>query len=75
MDSVYLKNKKHWNSFTTEFFLDVDDVIKTLEGGKRLEYKVDEKEELLKRDMKCQKCGEVLRNMPKLKEHLRIEHD
>lgn len=75
LDSVYLKNKKHWNSFTTEFFLDADDVIKTLEEGKRLEYKVEEKEELLKRDMKCHKCGEVLRNIPKLKEHLRIEHD
>lgn len=27
MDSVYLKNKKHWNSFTTDFFLDLKSVL------------------------------------------------
>ncbi|CAG8687912.1 11800_t:CDS:10, partial [Funneliformis mosseae] len=29
--SSYLKNKKHWNSFTTEFFKDVEEIEKKLE--------------------------------------------
>jgi len=33
-DSEFLKTKKHWNSFTTAFFLPVDDVLATLfQGG------------------------------------------
>jgi hypothetical protein len=26
-DSPSLKNKKHWNSFTTAYFIDMDDVL------------------------------------------------
>ena len=29
--SSSLKNKKHWNSFTTEFFKDVEEILKILE--------------------------------------------
>lgn len=30
-DSEYLKHKKHWNSFTTEFFLQPDTLIREIE--------------------------------------------
>lgn len=75
-DSPCLKTKKHWNSFTTPFFLDVDWVMEQLEhgsgGGKaRLEYSLSEKEALLKGPLRCHKCGVELSNMPKLKEHIR----
>lgn len=29
--SPSLKNKKHWNSFTTEFFIDVEEIERILE--------------------------------------------
>ena len=31
-NSDKLKNKKHWNSFTTRFFIDADDFISILEN-------------------------------------------
>ena len=36
--SQCLKNKKHWNSFTTSFFLDAEQLIHSLRAEKR--YKV-----------------------------------
>jgi len=42
-DSEFLKTKKHWNSFTTAFFLRVDDVLATLsQGGNMHHLKVRE---------------------------------
>merc|ERR1719320_819057 len=36
LDSPYLKNKKHVNSFTTKFFVPASAVLKALADGKRL---------------------------------------
>ena len=33
-DSIYLKTKKHWNSFTTEFFLSPDVLLEWVQSGK-----------------------------------------
>jgi Scavenger mRNA decapping enzyme C-term binding/AAA domain len=81
-DSVNLKNKKHWNSFTTPFFLDVDWVVDQLEslsgvGGsiqssQYLNYDVEEKERLLKQPMRCPKCRAALSRMPDVKAHVAI---
>ncbi|KAK9766807.1 aprataxin-like protein [Basidiobolus ranarum] len=72
--SPCLKNKTHWNSFTTDFFRDVDTVIEelTLQG----EIKYDKKlyESILKTPLRCHHCDATLTNMPKLKEHL-LKHD
>ena len=72
-DSVCLKHKKHWNSFTTEFFLDATWVLSSLEESGRV--KLKEKayyESLLKRSLRCHVCGEEQTNLPRLKSHIRV---
>ena len=78
-DSPCLKHKKHWNSFTTKFFLDADWVLKQLElldtsqdGGGYLEYDLEEKKALEKGPMKCPKCQISLSGMPAVKAHVPI---
>lgn len=68
--SPCLKTKKHWNSFTTEFFVDAQQVIDTLESKGEVKFDRGWCEDLLKLPLKCHKCDTVLSNMPKLKSHL-----
>ncbi|GMH35599.1 hypothetical protein BSKO_03467 [Bryopsis sp. KO-2023] len=70
-DAPGLKNKKHWNSFTTEFFLNFDDVVESLEKTGCIDVNVEEAEEMLKRPLACHRCQKVQGTMPKLKEHIR----
>jgi len=71
-DSPCLKNKKHWNSFTTEFFLSHQDVVSQLEtNGKVRQYTKEETEKWLKKDLVCHKCSYRPKNMPDLKSHLK----
>lgn len=68
-----LKHKKHYNSFTTPFFLTVKQVRKQLlDDGKVAVDKV-ENEAFLQRNLECHICGESMTNMPKLKAHLLTE--
>jgi aprataxin len=70
-----LKTKKHWNSFNTRYFINLEEIIEHLKDHESLEDLLlakDELEKLLKSDLKCNQCPKVLSNMPKLKEHLRI---
>jgi len=68
-ESVGLKTKRHWNSFTTDFFLPVENVITELkELGK-----VKKKEELavcIDLPLACHKCDLKSKNMPELKKHI-----
>ncbi|XP_063331352.1 aprataxin isoform X1 [Pelmatolapia mariae] len=69
-DSPCLKNKKHWNSFTTDYFIESKDVIQMLE----IDGKVTVKEgtsELLKLPLRCHVCRKELPTIPALKEHLK----
>lgn len=75
-DSPCLKTKQHYNSFTTPFFLDAELwVIPRLGSAGHLN-----PEELrgmaghVRRPLECHRCGEVVANMPKLKEHLHRCH-
>lgn len=70
-DSPCLKHKKHWNSFTTEFFIDASSVIKMLEEKGKVEIDIGHYSEMLKRNLHCHQCRKPLSNMPKLKEHIR----
>ncbi len=71
-DSPCLKNKKHWNTFTTDFFLDAEKVIEILRDKGKVELDVKGVyEPLLKLPLKCHVCKEELKNMPKLKDHLK----
>ncbi|XP_066514783.1 aprataxin isoform X2 [Hoplias malabaricus] len=69
-DSPALKNKKHWNSFTTDYFIDSQDVIAMLEQDGRVSVK-EGTAELLKQPLRCHICCKEQATIPKLKEHLK----
>jgi len=70
-NSEWLKTKKHWNSFTSPFFLPLDDVIVTLQQQGSVRVDKAQAEGLLKQGVVCHKCALQLPNMPQLKVHLR----
>lgn len=69
-DSPCLKNKKHWNSFNTEYFLESQAVIKMVQEAGRVTVK-DGTCELLKQPLRCHECQQLLPSIPQLKEHLK----
>uniref|UniRef100_A0A8C1BY44 Aprataxin n=1 Tax=Cyprinus carpio carpio TaxID=630221 RepID=A0A8C1BY44_CYPCA len=69
-DSPCLKNKKHWNSFTTDYFVESQDVIAMLEHDGKVTVK-DGTSELLKLPLRCCFCHKEQPTIPKLKEHLK----
>ncbi|XP_064295239.1 aprataxin isoform X2 [Phalacrocorax carbo] len=69
-DSPALKTKKHWNSFTTDYFLNSEDVIEMVRSKGKVTVK-DRVSELLKLPLKCHCCKQQLSTIPQLKEHLR----
>ncbi|XP_013863335.1 aprataxin isoform X2 [Austrofundulus limnaeus] len=69
-DSPCLKNKKHWNSFTTNYFIESHDVIEMLEKTGEVSVK-EGSSELLKLPLSCHLCRNEFPTMPALKEHLK----
>ncbi|XP_026722463.1 aprataxin isoform X1 [Athene cunicularia] len=69
-DSPALKTKKHWNSFTTDYFLNSEDVIEMVRSKGKVMVK-DHASELLKLPLRCHCCKQQLSTIPQLKEHLR----
>lgn len=69
-DSPCLKNKKHWNSFTTDYFIESKDVLQMLERDGRVSVK-EGTSELLKLPLRCHTCHRELSTIPALKEHLK----
>ncbi|XP_037348419.1 aprataxin isoform X2 [Talpa occidentalis] len=69
-DSPCLKNKKHWNSFNTEYFLESQAVIEMVQETGRVTVR-DGTSELLKLPLRCHECQQLLPSIPQLKEHLR----
>ncbi|XP_067259989.1 aprataxin isoform X1 [Chanodichthys erythropterus] len=69
-DSLCLKNKKHWNSFTTDYFVESQDVVTMLECDGKVTVK-DGASELLKLPLRCHVCHKEQPTIPKLKEHLK----
>lgn len=71
-NSPCLKHKKHWNSFTTDFFLDAEKVIGILQDKGKVDLDVKGLyEPMLRLPLKCHICHTLLQNMPKLKDHLK----
>lgn len=70
LDSPALKNKKHWNSFASAFFLPVADVVAQLEARDSVNLQPEAAEELLKQDLRCHGCGKPQATMPQLKGHI-----
>ncbi|KAF7217899.1 aprataxin isoform X3 [Nothobranchius furzeri] len=69
-DSPCLKNKKHWNSFTTDYFMPSHDVIRMLETDGRVTVK-EGTSELLKLHLRCHVCHREIPTIPALKEHIK----
>ncbi|XP_032155868.1 aprataxin isoform X1 [Sapajus apella] len=69
-DSPCLKNKKHWNSFNTEYFLESQAVIEMVQEAGRVTVR-DGMPELLRLPLRCHECQQMLPSIPQLKEHLR----
>lgn len=69
-NSERLKNKKHWNSFTTEFFIPANDFLAMLEQGK-VHFDKQKYEELLKKPLACHRCSLTIPTIPKLKLHIK----
>ncbi|XP_063243236.1 aprataxin [Bacillus rossius redtenbacheri] len=70
-NSPWLKTKKHWNSFTTEYFVPSESVISQVEKYKKFAPASKEKSKLLlEKPLACHKCSFLPGNMPKLKSHL-----
>ncbi|XP_061889209.1 aprataxin-like isoform X3 [Entelurus aequoreus] len=69
-DSPCLKNKKHWNSFTTEYFINSQDVIGMLESHGRVTVR-EGTGDLLKAPLRCHLCRHQLATIPALKQHLK----
>ncbi|GES75800.1 transcription factor bHLH140 [Rhizophagus clarus] len=69
--SPSLKNKKHWNSFTTEFFIDVEGIERILEEQGEVKFNKTYYEDLLKSPLKCHLCdAKSIKFIPDLKKHL-----
>ena len=70
--ALHLKTKRHYNSFTTSFFLDLQDAMVELESNGCLSLDKPAAEDLLKRDLQCHHPGCSFRpkTMPSLKQHL-----
>lgn len=71
--SDWLKTKKHFNSFNTDFFIDATRIREELqEDGLVAQWSEATLKRLLGKDLEC--CGETFSNMPKLKEHIHKGH-
>jgi len=68
--SPAMKHKKHWNGFTSSFFIPVMRVIAELESTGRVTVDEAAAERLLQRPLRCHRCGAGVANFPKLKSHL-----
>jgi aprataxin len=68
--SPCLKTKKHWISFTSDFFRPLDDVIQSVRNVGSVPIDEAMEESKLKGKLVCHKCQAILANMPKLKDHI-----
>ncbi|KAG5670706.1 hypothetical protein PVAND_000952 [Polypedilum vanderplanki] len=70
-DSPALKNKRHWNSFNTEFLLPIDKIRNDLNKfGVVQKMSAEKIKDLLNTPLKCNTCNYVPKHMPDLKNHL-----
>ncbi|KAK6637954.1 hypothetical protein RUM44_008377 [Polyplax serrata] len=72
-DSPYLKTKKHWNSFTTNYFISSEKLIQQFEEkGVMSVRSLSEYKNCIQQNLACHKCEYKPNNMPDLKTHLKI---
>ena len=72
LDSYCVKNKKHYNSFTTAFFVPLAAVeAAVVQEGQAASAVPAAAEALLKQSMRCHHCGADMTTIPSLKAHLK----
>ena len=69
LDSSCLRHKKHWNSFTTTFFVPLEEMMIAVESGEAVDFSY--RSNRLSDGLKCHHCGKAQISIPKLKEHIR----
>ncbi|BDA45631.1 probable aprataxin at C-terminar half [Coccomyxa sp. Obi] len=69
-DSPALKHKKHWNSYTTPFFKQLDAIRAELLQRGSVSVDRETAEQHLKEDLRCHWCHAPMKNMPTLKSHI-----
>ncbi len=62
--------KKHWNSFTSNYFLDASEVIDDLQANHSISIDSIRMKKFLDNELKCHRCSNTFQTMPKLKQHL-----
>lgn len=70
-DSICLKNKRHWNSFTTSFFRPASQILSELRSNSRISIDSSFYKRFLEDALKCHICNEKPRNLPRLKDHIK----
>lgn len=72
LESPCLKNKKHYNSFSTYFFLTSDRILDDLRTNHRITINQDTKTlaKYESQPMECLWCGMRLKDMPMMKQHV-----
>ncbi|GFO47443.1 Aprataxin [Plakobranchus ocellatus] len=73
-NSPCLKTKKHWNSFTSAYFVDSEDVIKQIRQKGQFSPDVNRMNDLLKSELRCHVCKRLFPTIPSLKAHI-VMHD
>ena len=68
--SEALKNKKHWNSFTSDFLVPPGRWLEALDRHGTITVDEGAEEAKLKAGMRCPLTGAVLKNMPAVKAHV-----
>lgn len=74
-DSPCLKNLKHWNSFTSEFFVPCELVLEKIKNeGVYPQISSEESKKILSTPLKCHKCSYKPKHLPDLKKHIVLKH-
>ncbi|CAF3887578.1 unnamed protein product [Rotaria sordida] len=68
--SLLHMHKKHWNSFTSDYFLDASQVIDDLQANGSIHVDTTRMHKLLDNELQCHRCSNKFTTMPKLKQHL-----
>ena len=63
--SPCMKTTKHWNSFTTDFFLPLDRIL----GGTTISYRLEDKKALLSNYVQCPTCHATFTRLALVQDH------
>ena len=70
-----LKHKKHWNSFTTDFFVPSSQVLATLEREGRVVMPAAKYKALEEQGLECPLCHAKFPTIPSMKKHYKLCYD